>query len=52
VLLDDPARRGAMGAAGRAQVDAVFDIRHHVHHMERLFDELIGDRAAVAASAP
>jgi glycosyltransferase involved in cell wall biosynthesis len=50
-LLDDPARRTAMGEAGRARVDAVFDIRHHVHHMERLFDELIADRAAAAASA-
>ena len=41
-LLDDPARRAAMGAAARARVDAVFDIRHHVRHMQELFETLIG----------
>ncbi len=41
-LLDDPARRAAMGRAARARVDAVFDIRHHVRAIETLFDDLLG----------
>ena len=43
-LLADPARRGAMGRAARARVDAVFDIRHHVHAMEELFEEILAQR--------
>jgi len=43
-LLADPARRAAMGRAGRARVDAVFDIRHHVRAMEALFDEVLARR--------
>lgn len=50
-LLDDPARRDAMGRAGRARVDAVFDIRHHVRHMEALFEEALGRGAAAATRA-
>jgi glycosyltransferase involved in cell wall biosynthesis len=45
-LLDDPARRAAMGHAARARVDAVFDIRHHVRAMEELFAELISAGAS------
>jgi glycosyltransferase involved in cell wall biosynthesis len=45
-LLADPARRMAMGKAGRARVDAVFDIRHHLRAMESLFEEILGSRAA------
>lgn len=41
-LLDDPARRAAMGRAAKARVDAVFDIRHHVGRMQALFDEALG----------
>ncbi|HYR97039.1 MAG TPA: glycosyltransferase family 4 protein [Candidatus Binatus sp.] len=44
-LLADPARRAAMGRAGRARVEADFDIRHHVRAMETLFDEVLAARA-------
>ena len=40
-LLADPARRVAMGHAGRSRVDAVFDIRHHVAAMEALFEDVL-----------
>jgi glycosyltransferase involved in cell wall biosynthesis len=43
-LLAEPARRTAMGRAGRARVDAVFDIRHHVGAMEALFEEILAAR--------
>jgi len=43
-LLAEPARRTAMGRAGRARVDAVFDIRHHVGAMEALFEEILTAR--------
>jgi len=49
-LLDDPPRRAAMGAAARARVDAVFDIRHHVRRVQELFDDLIGAGAAATAA--
>ena len=43
-LIADPARRAAMGRAGRARVEAEFDIRHHVRAMESLFDEVLAAR--------
>ena len=49
-LLADPARRAAMGRAARARVDAIFDIRHHVHAVEALFDEILGERPLPAAA--
>jgi glycosyltransferase involved in cell wall biosynthesis len=48
-LLADPSRRAAMGRAGRARVDAVFDISHHVRAMEALFDEILARRPPPAA---
>jgi hypothetical protein len=33
-----------MGAAGRARVDAVFDIRQHVRTIEGIFDEMLEHR--------
>ncbi len=54
-LVGDPARRLAMGRAGRARVDAVFDIRHHVRAMEQVFDDILGTQpvtgGAVRAAA-
>jgi len=50
-LLADPDRRAAMGRAGRARVDALFDIRHHVRAIEALFDEILGDRPVLATVA-
>jgi glycosyltransferase involved in cell wall biosynthesis len=43
-LIADPARRAAMGRAGRTRVEAVFDIRHHVRAVEALFDDILGPR--------
>jgi glycosyltransferase involved in cell wall biosynthesis len=43
-LIDDPELRRRMGDAGRARVDAVFDIRHHVRAMEAVFDEMLARR--------
>ena len=40
-LLGDPVRRAAMGQAGRARAEAVFDIRHHVAAMEALFEQVL-----------
>jgi glycosyltransferase involved in cell wall biosynthesis len=40
-LVGNPARREAMGRAGRKRVDDVFDIRHHVQKMEALFDAVL-----------
>jgi glycosyltransferase involved in cell wall biosynthesis len=48
-LLADPSCRAAMGRAGRARVDAVFDISHHVRAMEALFDEILARRPPPAA---
>jgi glycosyltransferase involved in cell wall biosynthesis len=47
-LLADPGRRQLMGRAARARVDAVFDIRHHVHAVEALLEDLLGRQAVVA----
>lgn len=44
-LVADPERRRAMGRAGRARVDRVFDIRRHVDAMERIFDDILGARS-------
>ncbi len=40
-LVADPDLRRRMGAAARARVDAVFDIRHHVRAMEAVFEEML-----------
>ena len=49
-LLADPARRAAMGRAARARVEAVFDIRHHVHAVEALLDDILGARPVPAVA--
>lgn len=49
-LLDDPPRRRAMGAAARARVDALFDIRHHVHAIEHVLDDILGAASMPAAA--
>src|SRR5262249_50469273 len=52
-LIGDPALRASMGAAARARVDAVFDIRHHVRAVEQLLGDVIGSRPVSAlAGAP
>jgi glycosyltransferase involved in cell wall biosynthesis len=43
-LVADPVLRRRMGAAGRARVDAVFDIRQHVRTIEGIFDEMLEHR--------
>ena len=43
-LVADPDLRRRMGAAGRARVEAVFDIRRHVVTMEAIFDEMLRAR--------
>ncbi|MBC8058945.1 MAG: glycosyltransferase, partial [Rhizobiales bacterium] len=40
-LVRDPALRRRMGEAGRARVDAVFDIRQHVRAIEAIFDDML-----------
>ncbi len=50
-LLGDPARRAAMGRAGRARVEAVFGIGEHARAMERLFDDVLTARSGAAAAA-
>jgi glycosyltransferase involved in cell wall biosynthesis len=40
-LVRDPALRVRMGTAGRARVEAVFDIRHHVAAMEAVFADML-----------
>jgi glycosyltransferase involved in cell wall biosynthesis len=47
-LLADPARRGAMGRAGRARVEAVFGIREHARAIEGVFDDVLGARVPAA----
>jgi glycosyltransferase involved in cell wall biosynthesis len=47
-LVADPALRRRMGEAGRARVDAVFDIRQHVRAMAAVFE----DRLAARRSPP
>jgi len=49
-LLADPRRRSAMGQAGRARVDAVFDIRHHLRAIESLLEEVLAEHARSAAT--
>lgn len=48
-LVREPELRRRMGAAGRARVEAVFDIRHHVRAMEAIFDEMLAHRRRAAA---
>jgi glycosyltransferase involved in cell wall biosynthesis len=43
-LVADPALRRRMGEAGRARVEAVFDIRRHVATMEGIFTEMLAHR--------
>lgn len=40
-LVRDPALRRRMGDAGRARVDAVFDIRQHVRTIEAIFADML-----------
>ena len=49
-LLQDRTRLAAMGAAARARVDAVFDIRHHVQAIEAVLDDVLARRAAQPAA--
>lgn len=48
-LVADPVLRRRMGEAGRARVEAVFDIRHHVRAMEAIFEEMLARRGRAAA---
>ncbi len=48
-LVLDPDLRRRLGAAGRARVETVFDIRHHVRAMEAIFDEMQAHRRHAAA---
>jgi glycosyltransferase involved in cell wall biosynthesis len=50
-LVADGDRRQAMGVAARRRVDEVFDLRHHVHAIEAIFDEILGARAGGRAVA-
>ena len=50
ILVGDPARRVAMGRAARERVDHVFDIRHHVHAIEHVLDDVLGDAPALGAA--
>ncbi len=50
-LVENPEERAAMGRAGRARVEAVFDIRHHVRAIEAVFDEILGGRAVTRGLA-
>jgi glycosyltransferase involved in cell wall biosynthesis len=51
VLLDDPARRAALGARGVRRMRDVFDIRQHARGVERYFREVLrGPTAAVRPS--
>jgi glycosyltransferase involved in cell wall biosynthesis len=50
-LVADPDLRHRMGQAGRARVDAVFDIRRHVRTMEGVFDEMLSARQARRANS-
>ena len=43
-LVDDPARRQAMGAAARRHAVARFDIRHTVRRYEQLYEKLLTQR--------
>ncbi len=43
-LVADPALARRMGDAGRARVDAVFDIRHHVRALEAIFEDMLAQR--------
>jgi glycosyltransferase involved in cell wall biosynthesis len=47
-LVADPGLRLRMGAAARARVDAVFDIRHHVRALEGVFAEMLAHRRGAA----
>lgn len=44
-LVNDPHKRLAMGAAGRARAEKVFDIKEHIKKTEKLYQSLINSRA-------
>lgn len=50
-LLDDPERARRMGAAGRARVEALFDVRRQTQRLEEVYDELARPRGALAGAA-
>jgi glycosyltransferase involved in cell wall biosynthesis len=50
-LLTDPTRRAAMGRAGRARVEALFDIRQHARAVEAVLDDVLTARAGDLAGA-
>jgi glycosyltransferase involved in cell wall biosynthesis len=50
-LLRDPVRARAMGTAGRARAERLFDIRGYVRRVEHLYDEVTGTRAATERRA-
>lgn len=41
-LLDDPARAGRLGAAGRRRAEAVFSIERHAELVARVYGEVLG----------
>ena len=46
-LLENPARAGQLGAAGRRRAEATFGLPAHVEAVERAYAELLGvDRVA------
>ncbi|OPZ82822.1 MAG: D-inositol 3-phosphate glycosyltransferase [bacterium ADurb.Bin429] len=44
-LLDDPARRAALGTAGRMDVEARFSVEHQRAALAALYDEVLGESA-------
>ncbi len=51
-LLDDPARRAALGAQGVRRMREVFDIRQHARGVERYLLEVLRRRAAAVRPSP
>jgi glycosyltransferase involved in cell wall biosynthesis len=49
-LIGDRPRRLAMGHAARDRIDRVFDIRHHVHAIEHVLDEVLGETPTLGAA--
>jgi glycosyltransferase involved in cell wall biosynthesis len=45
-ILTDPARRAAMGRAGRERAETVFGIRQHAKAIEAVFDEILTTHAS------
>ena len=44
-LVENRDERERMGRAGRARIESVFDIRHHVRAIESVFEDVLGNRA-------